>query len=36
MSSFVVNGGKPTGKIYFCYLRVRSGSFADVRMRKKQ
>ena len=24
---------KPTGKIHFCYLRVRSESLADVRMR---
>ena len=29
----IVHGGKPTGKIHFCYLRVRSGSLADVRMR---
>ena len=37
----IVNGGgggggggwKPTGKIHFCYLRVLSGSLADVRMR---
>ena len=31
----IVNGrgGEPTGKIHFCYLRVRSGSLADVRMR---
>ena len=31
----IVNGGggKPTGKINFFYLRVRSESLADVRMR---
>ena len=29
----IVNWEKPTGKIYFCYLRVRSRSLADVRMR---
>ena len=29
----IVNGAKFTGKIHFCYLRVCSGSLADVRMR---